>query len=288
MHASRLIPVLVTITALTLSSVAFGAPKPPAGGSSAPAQPPAAANQPTHQPDADGDNAHVLDGRLQQGDRTLRSGEFVDEYRFQVRAGQGILALATSSEIDPYLIVRNTDGTQQDNDDIEDGNLNAGVVMTAAGDGLVTVMVTSAAAGESGAYRFAFTSATTSDGDNAAPAPRAKPPAGGAAPAQRGTTFRGDLSQGDQTLRSGEFVDAHSFRVRRGQRVTVRMESGEFDAYLIVLNTDGSQEDNDDIAQGNLNAEVTLTAAGDGELGIRATSASPGETGAYVIRVSAP
>jgi hypothetical protein len=201
----------------------------------------------------------------------------------------------SSTEFDPYIIVRNTDGQQQDNDDIEQGNLNAGATLTAASDGIVTVRATSAASGETGAYTLAFVSADTNaaaSNNTPAPAPsRGKPPAGGGSNndgIRELETFRGTLQRGDRTLSSGEFVDVHTFQARRGQILAILMESTDFDPYLIVQNTDGQQEDNDDIAEGDLRAMVPITAASDGVVRIQATSASPGESGSYTIRVLLP
>ncbi len=94
----------------------------------------------------------ALNGRLQQGDSTLQSGEFMDRYSFQGRRGQAVTVDMSSSEFDSYLILNAPSGAQQDNDDAAQGSPNARVSWTLPEDGAYTVRATSYRAGETGAY----------------------------------------------------------------------------------------------------------------------------------------
>jgi hypothetical protein len=100
-----------------------------------------------------------------------------------------------------------------------------------------------------------------------------------------GDSRTGELQRGDQTLSSGEYVDSYRFRGRRGDRVSVRIESEAFDTYAMLVPPHGDQIDNDDGPNG-LNAQIDQVLTEDGDYGVRVTSYRPGETGAYTLTVA--
>lgn len=95
-----------------------------------------------------------VDGELRQGDRTLRSGEFVDTYRRSFTVGQPVQFRLSSRDFDPYLIVRTPGGQQQDNDDFAPPDRSAGIDIPAAEAGEYAISVTTYQAGERGRYRL--------------------------------------------------------------------------------------------------------------------------------------
>lgn len=227
--------------------------------------------------------AQTFSGRLESGDETLESGEYRDLYRVSVRQGQYVRASLTSSDFDPYLLVR---GAARDDDDDDSGEgLNALLTTQATESGELRITVTSAEKGETGAYRLVVTVQDTpfAEGDAAASSGTAT---SGASAGQDGrTVLSGELATGDQTLRTGEFGDVHTARVRPGQHVRIDMASPAFDTYLVVSGALSAQ--NDDIAPGRTMSRVEGVAGGDGQIRIVATSARPGETGRYLIVVLA-
>ena len=56
-------------------------------------------------------------GRLASGDRTLRTGEYYDEYSLQGRRGQRLTVDLSSQDFDPYVMVVPPDGKIEWNDD---------------------------------------------------------------------------------------------------------------------------------------------------------------------------
>lgn len=93
-------------------------------------------------------------GTLAADDARLGGGEYVDSYEVELRAGQPFEADLTSSDFDPYLILRAPSGLQEDNDDYLGSQMHSRLVTTAAETGTYTVAVTSYASGETGAYRL--------------------------------------------------------------------------------------------------------------------------------------
>lgn len=103
-----------------------------------------------------------------------------------------------------------------------------------------------------------------------------------------GQSLRGDLSRGDQTLGTGEYVDRYTFAVRRGQSYDLSLSGTGFDPYLLVRGPGGLSEDNDDdpAARGSRNSRIRFTATADGEATVAATSYQPGESGSYVLTLN--
>lgn len=98
-----------------------------------------------------------VNGRLEQGDRQLASGEYSDRYRFRAQRGQRIRAEVSAGKFDTYLMLRRPDGSQDDNDDtLVDGRTSTDSrIDTVLGeDGEYVLTVTSYRPGETGEYRL--------------------------------------------------------------------------------------------------------------------------------------
>jgi hypothetical protein len=212
-------------------------------------------------------------GVLQRGDTTLESGEFYDTYTLDLRAGQQLDVRATSSEFDPYLIVRGPGDTRFENDDESDGSRQARVNERVQAAGRYRVMVTSYRPGESGRYELRGGPTAVSGNSYQGP-----DHGGGAS---GGTTQRGTLAQGDARLDSGEFIDSYQIQGRAGERVRITLTSPDFDTYVMLRGPDEASFDNDDSDGTNSALNVTLPASGAYRL--VATSYRAGETGSYTL-----
>ena len=91
-------------------------------------------------------------GALIAGDKTLTSGEYVDNYVFYGDAGQSVTIDLRSSEFDPYLILFRPDKSQEDNDDYNGDQSHSRIVTTLSAAGMYRVSATSYTSGETGAY----------------------------------------------------------------------------------------------------------------------------------------
>ncbi|MGE0787388.1 MAG: pre-peptidase C-terminal domain-containing protein [Sandaracinaceae bacterium] len=242
---------------------------------------------------------HEQTGDLAQGDSTLESGEFYDEYTFEWPVGTRIRLEARSTEIDPYLIVRPPTGPQRDNDDMNPGqSLDAGLDLQVSEAGPWRVLVTSYRPGEVGHYTLTVRgsdveggASTPEPGVTPTPVPTPTPtPTPTPAPTPAGGTTRtetGNLAQGDRTLQSGEFSDVYPMRFTAGSAVSIRLTSTQFDTYLIVRSPSGEQTDNDDLTPGaGLDSGVDIPAAEPGDYRVTVTSYRPGETGRYTLSIT--
>ncbi|MCZ6916169.1 MAG: caspase family protein [Gemmatimonadetes bacterium] len=206
-------------------------------------------------------------GRLARGDDTLRTGEYYDEYSFEGQAGDQVIVDLRSHDFDPYLFMEVPGGEQFDNDDHEGDATRSMLSLTLERGGTVTVNVTSYKPGETGAYDLKIDAGTVSE-----------------AVASGSRIERGELAPGDNTLRTLEFADRYEFDALPGQRVTIDLQSSDFDTYVILIDPRGEQEENDDTDRpGHSVIEADITEAG--TYAVLVTSYSPEETGSYELRL---
>lgn len=222
----------------------------------------------------------AVTGRLERGDQTLSSGEYVDRYPFTVRRGQTYELTLSGTGFDPYLLVRGPGGLSEDNDDdpAARGGRDSRIRFTATADGEVTAAATSYQSGETGSYVLRLAAV----GGTAPPAPVAR---GGSL--RVGQTVSGALQSGDATLNSGEFMDSWTLSGRRGDQLDIRLTSRAFDPYVAITGPGGFSEFNDDdaSAEGSRNSRLLVTLPVDGDYVVSATSYAAGERGDYQLSV---
>lgn len=229
----------------------------------------------------------TVGGRLTGGDEQLDTGEFIDTWTLRGRRGQRLDIRLTSTDFDPYLMIRGPGDFSSDNDDDAgaEGSVDSRLLVTLPADGDYEISATSYAAKESGDYRLAVLEGA----GVTAPRPPSEAVSGRTAEGGVigiGESVSGALAGGDETLESGEYVDTYRFSGRRGQRVAVDLTSSAFDAYTMVVTPSGEQFDNDDGEDGT-NSRQELVLPEDGEYEVRLTSYRAGETGTYRFSVEA-
>lgn len=215
-------------------------------------------------------------GRLQDGDQRLDSGEYVDVWTFQGRAGQQVTVSMSSTEVDAYLMLRGPAGLSEWNDDRATGETNARITVRLPADGTYRISATTYEPGESGEYLISVVEGS---------GPGSGQEGGGEI--QLGQTGSGRLALGDDRLSAGEFVDAWTFNGTPGESYVVRLSSGAFDSYLFVRG-EGLEEDNDDdpSGRGSTNSRLEFVMPSDGQVRIYATSYQADETGDYALVLS--
>jgi len=215
-------------------------------------------------------------GELAPGDETLESGEFVDRRSVRLSRGDDLSVVLTSSDFDPYIIVKAPDESQEENDDCTEGETTRSCLdLTADQSGTYEVLITSFAPGERGRYQVSI---DTGGGATGGPRPPSAPATGGV------RTERGVLQRGDATLSSGEFRDTYTVRGEGGSLV-LDLRSESFDPYLLVLTPDGDQFENDD-HEGALDRSLLVLQTRPGEeYDVIVTSFASGETGAYTLDI---
>lgn len=105
-----------------------------------------------------------------------------------------------------------------------------------------------------------------------------------------GQTVQGRLESSDATLNDGSHYDRYVYIGRRGERVQITLQSGEFDALLMLFQAgEGSATKiaDDDDGAGGTDSRIEIELPADGAYLIVANSFSAGETGAYTLSVTA-
>jgi hypothetical protein len=220
-----------------------------------------------------GDNAtQRFSGALAPGDVTLESGEFVDSYAIQGRAGQFVVVDLRATEFDPWVGLRAPSGETWENDDHEGSSTRSQVARELTEDGEYQVLVTSYKPGAAGAYDVVV---QFGSGGSASPAASGGP-----------RVEQGRLEDGDMTISTGEYADGYEIQGRPGQEVRIDLQSSEFDAYLFLIPPgNGSPIENDEAPGQPDHAVIETTLSELGTYVVAVTSFKPGETGAYTLTI---
>ena len=213
-------------------------------------------------------------GRLESGDDTLDSGEYIDFYDLEID-GPGTLAVTVrSEEFDTYLGVFDRARIDEENDDADGMGTNSRIMLELDSGRDLTIAVTSYAPEEVGEYEVLVEFAPRTEDDEESDSTALVLP-----------EVTGTLSIGDRTLSAGEYYDLYYFVGQRNQSVRIDLESEEFDTYLILGPPESAQIDVDD-SRGTTNSYLEMLLPEDGLYTVSVTSYAPAETGSYQLRFS--
>lgn len=217
------------------------------------------------------------EGMLAESDRIDDDWErFYDVYTFRGTAGQRISASLESVRFDPLLVLGTMRGGEMlriATDDDGGAGTDALLRHTLPEDGEYVLHATSFDANATGEYVLRLEERATA--------------AASRRPLAMGARAEGELDEEDPTMDAdGSFYEEWTFEGRSGERVRIRMASGDFDTYLSVGRDEdgefreiGNNDDGDEGTDSML--EVVLPA--DGQYVVRANSYSAGETGSYTL-----
>ena len=213
-------------------------------------------------------------GVLSRSDTQLTSGEYYDTYEVEAVPGQRLSITLQANGFDPYLIVKEPNGEQHENDEVGDDKSMAQVELTTKENGTYKVFVTSFSKGETGSYTLNIeTSNTGTDSDSQE---------------QRdtivmayGQSQSGNLQSGDATTDDGSYADYYAFEGRKGDNVIIELTSSDLDPYLALTLPDGSEITNDDLNGDASRSQIEFNLPGNGRYRISATTYEKNQTGSY-------
>jgi hypothetical protein len=107
-------------------------------------------------------------------------------------------------------------------------------------------------------------------------------------PVRAGEPVEGVLDDDDPQDEDGAYYQQFTYQARAGERLTFAVTSDEMDTYVAIgrgTYHEFEAMDEDDDSGGDLNAELTWTVPEDGEYTVHVSTAAPGQTGAFVLRV---
>jgi hypothetical protein len=178
------------------------------------------------------------------------NGEPVDYYEFTLPADSTVAMIMTSSEVDGFLTLLDSAGNVLRSDDNSYG----------FGDPLMIDRLSA------GTYRLAARAASGSTGGlyevdvRSLPNPRAEP-CSALATVPAGGSVTGSISFGGCQYTDATFADIYKVEVGASATVDFRLNSGDFDAYLLLLDAKGNLVDQDDNSGGGTNARLNLLLA---------------------------
>ncbi|GAA0633930.1 PPC domain-containing protein [Brevundimonas lenta] len=219
-----------------------------------------------------------VEGEIADGDSTAADNAWrFDSYAVSAVAGQRLEAVMRSDAFDTVLEVLTTaDGEPiaTDDDGLGDGT-NSRLRFTADHDGVYILRARNLSGLEGGAYTLSL---AQRDAAPAAPQPSS---------IRLGQTVQGELGADDAEADDGRPYDAWTFTARRGDRVSISLDSEAFDPVLRVGRMEGDVftelETNDDGDGAGLNSRLVFTAADGGDYVIRATALNTASAGAYSL-----
>jgi hypothetical protein len=222
-------------------------------------------------------------GALESSDPTMADGAHADEYTIQATAGQEIVAVVTSVEFDPYLVVTAPSGEETANDDFGSSREVALVETVAPESGTWRIQVTSYGAGESGAYTLALTSRMRTD----ATVLEEEFTVTGALPAGPTASVSGVLDAADPKRGDESWYEAWSIDAQPGDRASFVLRSPDFDTYLTLVSPT-NRAFNDDDGGGGTDSLIDMTFDEAGTWTVVANTLNAGDTGGYTLSVERP
>lgn len=212
-------------------------------------------------------------GALEPSDPTLPDGSHYDEWTYTASGETEIIISLSSDEFDTYLAVGVPAGDGWNilgEDDDGAGDLNSRLEIAIPGAGTYSIITTSYAGGETGAYTLSVAENRIEWVD-----------AG---------TLQGTLEESDPPLGDGSRYDRYAYRGQGGEQLTIDLQSDEFDTYLVIgqgtVGPDFSVLAEDDDGGTDYNSRLTVTLPDDGVYTIIANGYSAEDLGAYSLSIT--
>lgn len=249
-------------------------------------------------------SGRTITSSLDAGDPKLPDESFIEAYYVRVNAGQRLTVTMRSGSFDTFLQVAPHGSSEQPetNDDIEDGNTDSRVVLTAAQSGTYVIIANSLEGGKTGEFTLEVSVSGGASGGNTGGgiAGEMAGVLGGGAPSKpssnssgartitAGQTVSSELSAADQKLDDDSFYETWTFQGRAGESVIITLRSSAFDAFLQVRDSRGevmSTDDDSGAGASGTDSQLTIVIPADGRIVIVANTLEAGETGAYTLTV---
>jgi hypothetical protein len=230
-------------------------------------------------------------GALSTADVRAADDSYLEAWELNGRSGQSVTIDLLADAFDPRLYVVGPGLPETLMDDDGGNGCNARLTFTLLETGTFRVIVSSLSARATGTYTIRVS-------DRPGP-----PPTHGCGEidpgsletlSTEGRTLRmgsvvsGRLGLGSSTVQDGRPAEAWRLEGRAGERISIVLESDDFDSYLYLAGPglDGVQTDDD--SGGELSSLIEATLPADGPYRVIAAALSAGASGAYTLRVDEP
>jgi hypothetical protein len=226
----------------------------------------------------------TIAARLADGGTRTREDALADFYQVTLKAGDRVRVQMVKSDdgdsLDPYVAIgTGTPGAFEELDSSDDsaGSLNSDLKFIAPEDGTYVIVARALGAGQDGAYELRVSTFE--------PPPPPPPPQ----VIGLGATVSGTLDENDPQLEpEGQPYERFQFEARAGEEYVIEATGENVDTYVEARAASAGDEDwvGDDDSGGELNPRLDYTVSASGTQIIRLRTFSPGNSGAYTLRVS--
>ncbi len=248
-------------------------------------------------------SGRTVTSSLGTDDPKLPDDSYIEAYYVQVNAGQRLTVTLRSGAFDTFLQVAPHGSTEapETNDDIEEGNTDSRVVLTASQSGTYVIIANSLTGGMTGEFSLEVNVSGGSSGSTGGGmagdmagvmggSASGKPSSNssGARTISVGQTVNSELTAADSKLDDDSFYEAWTFTGRAGESITITLRSTAFDTYLQVRDASGeviSTDDDSGAGASGTDSQITLVIPAGGRIVIVANTLEAGETGAYTLTV---
>ena len=232
-----------------------------------------------------------VQGSLSASDYVDVGGSYLEAWAFRGKQGDRVTIDLISDDFDSYLYVVGPGLSETLRDDDGGGACHARVELNVLERGVFYVVASTSGSGRTGTYRLRVSDE---------PTPRAAMSCGGiegqrltalsteGRELERETPNFGRLTGGEPSIDNDRPVQAWALRGRAGERVTIRLESDDFDAYLYAFGPGMSEVMTNDDGAGGLDSELTFTFSESATYIVGAAALSSGSMGSYTLSVSEP
>ncbi|MEM7415606.1 MAG: PPC domain-containing protein [Gemmatimonadota bacterium] len=229
-------------------------------------------------------------GSLSSADYFGVNESYLEAWAFEGREGEVVTFDLMSDDFDSRLYIVGPGLDEVLSDDDSGGACHARIRLTVLESGTFHVVASSLSSRTTGRYRLRASEnppagPSISCGGIDGGALSALPPFGAI---RLGEERFGQMSNSEATIENGRPVQRWTIDGRAGDRLTISLESDDYDSYLYFTGPGMAEaETNDDGGEG-LDSEMTVTLTMDGTYTIGAAALSSGAMGAYRLSVSAP
>lgn len=231
-----------------------------------------------------------VQGALSAADYVGVNEAFLEAWEFDGEEGQSVTFDVTSDDFDAYVYVVGPGLSEVLRDDDSGGMCHARVELTVLESGTFHVVASSSGGRQTGTYRLRAS-------EN--PGPGSPISCGGLdGTALIGLTPEGSLSVGDvgsgflsaasPSIDNNRPLQTWTLEGNAGDRVTIGVQSEDYDSYLYFFGPGMSEVQTDDDGGNGYDSEMTVTLAASGTYTIGAAALSSGSNGSYTVTVTEP
>lgn len=244
--------------------------------------------------DADGRRLEIGDevrGALSASDYVGLNESYLEAWDLKGREGQTVSIDLISDDFDSYLYVVGPGLSETLRDDDGGGACHSRLNFTFLESGVFRVVASSSSSHQTGTYLLRVSEEA---------GPRVAISCGGVngfaltdlptvgRHLRRGEPSFGHLSSGELSIENDRPVQAWALDGVAGERVTIRLESDDYDAYLYLFGPGLTATMTNDDGGAGLNSELTVTFPETGTYTVGAGALSSGATGSYSLSVTDP